>query len=102
MTKLPEAVKEQFGNQQGKIMKIITLAAYTRSLGHACVLLDGDELRTAVDVAACFSRDERVRLGIQDARLCLLLAAQGIGVIIAIIALYSEKRFPNVYENSFL
>lgn len=74
----------------GKSTNANFLAAHLRSLGHACVLLDGDDLRAVVDASSCYSRVERVRLGIQYARLCSLLAAQGIDVIIATIALYSE------------
>lgn len=74
----------------GKSTNANLLAGYLRSLGRPCVLLDGDDLRNAIDAAHCYTRDDRVRLGIQYGKLCALLAAQGVDVIIATIALYHE------------
>jgi adenylylsulfate kinase len=69
------------------------------------VLLDGDELRTILNVSnSHFSRNERIELGFIYSRFCKYLAQQGYVVIIATIALYQEiqdwnrKNMPSYIE----
>lgn len=74
----------------GKSANANFLASHLRSIGRPCALLDGDELRSAIDASSRYKREDRVRLGVQYGKLCSLLASQGIDVIIATIALYNE------------
>lgn len=55
------------------------------------VLLDGDELRAVLgEGASGFDRQSRLRLAMIYARLCKLLADQGLTVVIATISLFHE------------
>lgn len=74
----------------GKSENASRLAAYLRANGRPCILLDGDELRAAINAQKCYTRAERVNLGIQYGNLCKLISMQGVEVVIATIALYSE------------
>lgn len=74
----------------GKSANAALLADWLRKHGRPCVVLDGDDLRAAIDASHCYTREDRVRLGIQYGKLCAMLASQGIDVIIATIALYNE------------
>lgn len=74
----------------GKSENASRLASYLRKRGRSCVLLDGDDLRSVINAQQCFSRGDRVDLGIQYGKLCNLIARQGVDVVIATIALYSE------------
>jgi adenylylsulfate kinase len=69
------------------------------------VFLDGDELRSVLDVSGTdFSRQERLRLAFIYADLCRYIASQGVIVVIATIALFKEihvwnrNNIPNYYE----
>lgn len=67
-----------------------TLArALVPHLGPRVILLDGDELREALDTAhSGFERDQRQRLAFTYARLTRLLARQGFTVVVATISLF--------------
>jgi len=85
----------------GKSENARRLVNFLRRSGRPCVLLDGDELRAAINVQKCFTRADRVQLGLQYGNLCKLISSQGVDVVIATIALYSEihnwknKNLPN-------
>lgn len=74
----------------GKSENAGRLVKFLRQNGRPCVLLDGDELRAAINAQKCYTREDRVRLGLQYGNLCKLISSQGIDVVIATIALYSE------------
>lgn len=78
----------------GKSSLASLLSSHLRAQGMAVVMLDGDELR---DVFGAFtpntknhSRQGRLTLAMQYARLCLLIAGQGVVVVIATISLFKE------------
>lgn len=74
----------------GKSENAGRIARYLRQRGRPCIILDGDELRAAINAQKCFTREDRVRLGYQYCNLCKLISSQGVDVIVATIALYSE------------
>lgn len=60
-------------------------------LGPRAVLLDGDELREALDAARSgFDRESRKRLAFTYARMARLLATQGLTVVVATISLFHD------------
>jgi adenylylsulfate kinase-like enzyme len=65
-----------------------------RSKGIATVMLDGDELREVFgatnSTARNHNRKKRLALAMQYARLCQMIAEQGITVVIATISLFRE------------
>lgn len=78
----------------GKSTLAFEVATRLRAEGKVVVTLDGDELREVFGVAssnaANHSRDARRELAMQYARLCCILAAQGLTVVIATISLFRE------------
>ncbi|MCR9072757.1 MAG: adenylyl-sulfate kinase [Alphaproteobacteria bacterium] len=78
----------------GKTSVAHELALRIRARREACVVLDGDRLRAALGAsgttADLHSREARVALSFQYARLCSLLAEQGLTVIIATISMFKE------------
>jgi adenylylsulfate kinase-like enzyme len=76
--------------------------------GEFVVMLDGDELREVFGASASnsqnHSRESRLNLAMQYARLCYVLALQGATVIIATISLFREihswnrANLPNYFE----
>jgi adenylylsulfate kinase len=78
----------------GKSALAVELTAALRALRQSVVMLDGDELREVFGAAAAngqnHSRKERLALAIQYARLCHVLANQGLTVVIATISLFKE------------
>jgi adenylylsulfate kinase-like enzyme len=74
----------------GKTSTCAALVAALRAEGLAVVMLDGDELREVMDVANLHTREQRLALAISYARLCALIARQGINVAIATISLFHE------------
>ncbi|MBW7862464.1 MAG: adenylyl-sulfate kinase [Rhodocyclaceae bacterium] len=79
----------------GKSTLAAAVAACLRSRGNTVVVLDGDELRTVFETASLLDgdaheRDNRLRLALQYARLCRLLASQGLTVVIATISMFRE------------
>jgi adenylylsulfate kinase-like enzyme len=78
----------------GKSTLALELAARLRRDGKQVVLLDGDELREVFGAAASnalnHGREGRLALSMQYARLCRVLAAQGMVVVIATISMFRE------------
>lgn len=95
----------------GKSTLARVIAARLRAAGEAVVLLDGDELRAALDAdaAVLFDGDEsraapdadggdsarhgraaRLALALRYAALCRMIASQGVTVVIATISLFKE------------
>ena len=70
------------------------LAQRMRARGLPLVLLDGDQLREVFGAAAAgaanHGRAGRLALGLRYARLCRLIAAQQLHVVIATIAMFRE------------
>lgn len=70
-----------------------------RAAGDAVVMLDGDELRevfgAVVASANNYDREKRLALAMQYARLCRILALQGLTVVIATISLFREVHIWN-------
>ena len=69
-------------------------AARLRAAGEGVVMLDGDELREVFGAVAAntdnHGREGRLALAMQYAKLCRVLAAQGLTVVIATISLFRE------------
>ncbi|WP_234822809.1 adenylyl-sulfate kinase [Ensifer adhaerens] len=70
------------------------VAVRLRADGRPLVMLDGDELRAVFGAVAAtdtnHGRQGRLALAMQYARLCQLIGAQGISVVIATISLFHE------------
>lgn len=66
------------------------LVGHLREQGRPVVMLDGDELRELLGAGGAHSREQRLDLARRYARLCRMLAAQGIDVAIATISMFSE------------
>ena len=79
-----------------------------RTTGACVIFLDGDELRDALGPAArteiSYTRGGRVQLAHLYGRLCQMLAAQGMTVVIATISMFNEvyswnrKNLPGYFE----
>lgn len=92
----------------GKTTLSLATAARLQSSGEAVVRLDGDELRGVFGAAAVdaqsHSREGRLALAMQYARLCRVLAEQGVTVVIATISLFREvhawnrENLPGYFE----
>jgi len=74
----------------GKSTLARRLVEWLRIQRRTALLLDGDELRTMLDAAALHAADERKAFAFCYARLCRLLALQGVDIVIATISLYRE------------
>lgn len=78
----------------GKSTLAQALAPRLRAQGRAVVLLDGDELRDVFGAVTAnadnHGREGRLALALQYARLCRILASQGLTVVIATISLFRE------------
>ena len=61
-----------------------------RVAGHPITFLDGDALRAVMGDELGHSADDRRRSAMRNARLCRLLAQQGVDVICATISLFHE------------
>jgi adenylylsulfate kinase-like enzyme len=61
-----------------------------RAKGDQIVLLDGDDLRKVLGEDQSHTRSDRLRIGFVYSRLCKSLVDQGLDVIIATVALFSE------------
>ncbi len=59
-----------------------------RAAGRTVILLDGDALRRAFDDDLGYTREERLTSAMRNARLCRLLAEQGVDVVCATISLF--------------
>lgn len=78
----------------GKTTLSNALVSRLRARGESVVLLDGDELRAVFGAAAAnaqnHGREGRIALAMQYARLCRVLADQGLTVVIGTISLFKE------------
>jgi adenylylsulfate kinase-like enzyme len=78
----------------GKSSLARLLSSQLRTQGMAVVMLDGDELRDVFGASAPntqnHNRQGRLALALQYSRLCLLIADQGVVVVIATISLFKE------------
>ncbi len=78
----------------GKSTLSIEVVKRIRSLDKCVVFLDGDELREILNSAEVnaknHGRDVRLKLAFQYAKLCWMIANQGINVVIATISLFKE------------
>ena len=92
----------------GKTTLARELATRLRTSGELVVLLDGDELREVFGTAAVnaqnHGREGRLALAFQYARLCRIIARQGVTVVIATISLFREihawnrENLPGYFE----
>jgi adenylylsulfate kinase-like enzyme len=92
----------------GKTSLAHATASRLRSSGEGVVQLDGDELRAVFGDAAAneqsHSREARLALAMQYARLCRVLAGQGLTVVISTISLFKEvhawnrQNLPGYFE----
>jgi adenylylsulfate kinase len=74
----------------GKSTLAARLARHLRNQGRPVVVLDGDELREALGREAAHACAERLALAMSYARLCRLLANQGLDVVVATISLFHQ------------
>ena len=74
----------------GKSTLCKLLVARLRTEGRCVVMLDGDELREVMAAEQAHTRAERLALALRYARLCQMLAKQGLDVAIATISLFKE------------
>jgi len=78
----------------GKTTLARAVTARLRAAGEAVVLLDGDDLRQIFGATETgvghHDRQTRLTLALQYARLCRILSAQGVTVVIATISLFRE------------
>jgi cytidine diphosphoramidate kinase len=73
----------------GKTTTANALVETLSRLGQRPVLLDGDALRTALDVRA-YDPDSRRQLAFNYARLAREISSQGFGVVVATISLFHD------------
>ena len=78
----------------GKTTLAKAVVSQLRARGGSVVLLDGDELRAVFGAVTTdpqsHGREGRLALAMQYARLCRVLADQGLTVVIATISLFKE------------
>ena len=60
--------------------------------GHNAVFLDGDALRAAIADELGYSAPDRLRSASRNARLCQMLASQGVDVVCSTISLLHEVQ----------
>jgi adenylylsulfate kinase len=91
----------------GKSTTARLLVERLRARRPSVVLLDGDELRAVYGEGLGYSAAERCTLAMRHARLCRLLAGQGVEVVCATISLFHEchawcRRNLSRYHEIFL
>ena len=78
----------------GKSTLAVALTGRLRARGDRVIMLDGDELRSVLGAEAAntanHGREARLALAMRYARLCQILACQGITVVIATISLFRD------------
>ncbi len=72
----------------GKSTLAAQYLAYLKAQGRCVVLLDGDQLRTALGRSQDYSLADRQELALSYGRLSLLFAQQGLDVICATVSLF--------------
>jgi cytidine diphosphoramidate kinase len=68
------------------------LTSRLRAAGHPVTFLDGDALRSVIAEDLGHSAEDRRRSAMRNARLCRLLAEQGVDVVCATISLFHEVQ----------
>jgi adenylylsulfate kinase len=76
----------------GKTTVARELSSQLRAAGRPVILLDGDALRTAISEGLAHSPGDRQRSAMRNARLCRLLAGQGLDVVCASISLFHDVQ----------
>jgi adenylylsulfate kinase len=67
------------------------------------ILLDGDEIRAALDMTGGYDLRSRMKMSLIYARLCALLARKGHLVVIATISLFHEvQRWNQRHQDNYL
>lgn len=79
----------------GKTTLAQLLTNYLREKGEPVVMLDGDELRSALDVVANHTREERMKLAFKYSRLAKMIAIQNVNVVVGTVALFKEVHIWN-------
>lgn len=74
----------------GKTTIAGALKKYFDQSPHTVVMLDGDVLREVFGQRNAYTREERLGLAMQYARLCKMLSDQGLTVICSTISLFKE------------
>ena len=74
----------------GKTTLAQLLTDKLRDSGKSVVMLDGDELRSALDICTEHSRDSRLTLAYKYARLAKMIAVQDVTVVVGTVALFKE------------
>jgi len=74
----------------GKTTLAQLLTDKLRGMGKSVVMLDGDELRNALDITTEHSRDSRLTLAYKYSRLAKMIAVQGVTVVVGTVALFKE------------
>lgn len=88
----------------GKTTLATSVANRLRDGGRAVVMLDGDELREALDVTTAHGRDDRLMLAFKYSRLARMIARQGVTVVVGTVALFKEihawnrEHLPGYFE----
>lgn len=76
----------------GKTTVAGRVVQHLRAEGRTVVSLDGDVLRQVLDAESDHAPDARRRLALTYARLCRMLAGQGLDVVCATISMFDEVR----------
>ncbi len=79
----------------GKSTLARSVAGALRARGEPVVVLDGDHLRRVLGHEGGYERDQRLRLGLTYARIAAWLAAEGIVVVAAVVALFGAVHAAN-------
>lgn len=84
----------------GKTTVAKLLQEKLKNKGIVSILLDGDEIREALDLRKQYSYEERKKIAYKYARLAKLISDQGIIVIVSTISMFEEVRQWNRNANS--
>jgi cytidine diphosphoramidate kinase len=79
----------------GKTTLAGLLTDYLRDQGEQVIMLDGDELRYALDVTTNHNRKDRLDLAFKYSRLARMLAIQKINVVVSTVSLFKEIHIWN-------
>jgi adenylylsulfate kinase-like enzyme len=88
----------------GKTTLATAVTRRLREEGTPVVMLDGDELREALAVTDTHTRDSRLVLAHKYSRLALMIACQGVTVVVGTVALFKEihawnrENLPGYFE----